>query len=142
MEVFGGEVGVRGVVFVEAACCGVAKEDAAAAVGLEAVLVRVDNQRINSGDDVEGGASGGVEVGAEGEVASVGGVDVDAELVLGLKLHDLVERVDGADGGGPEGDDYGTDQAGLQGGFEGGEIHAAVRVGRDFGEGEAEDGAD
>src|ERR1700749_3008384 len=62
MEVLRGEVGVRGVVFVEAADGGVAKEDGAAAVGLEAVFVRVDDDGVGLGDGVEGGSSLGREI--------------------------------------------------------------------------------
>ena len=114
MEFLRGEVGVRGVVFVEAADGGVAEEDAAAAVGLEAVLVRVDDDGVGVRDGVEGGAGLGGEVGGEGEVATVGGVDVDAELVFLLEGDDLVERIDGADGGGAECDDYGSDFVGVE----------------------------
>ena len=42
----------------------------------------------------------GDEICGEGEVATVGGVDVDAEFVFLLERDDLVERIDGADGGG------------------------------------------
>ena len=142
VEVFGGEVSVGGVVLVEAADGGVAEEDASAAVGLEAVFVGVDDDGVGVGDGVEGSAGCGREVGGEGEVASVGGVDVDAEFVLLLEGEDLVEGVDGADGGGAEGGDYCADGAGLECLFEGGEVHAAVCVGGDGDEGQAEDGAD
>ena len=64
VEVFRGEVGVGRVVFVEAADGGVAEEDAAAAVGLEAVLVGVDDDGVGVGDGVEGGAGLGGEVAA------------------------------------------------------------------------------
>ena len=53
VELLGGEVGVRGVVLVEAAHGGVAEEDAAAAVGLEAVLVGVDDDGVGLGDGVD-----------------------------------------------------------------------------------------
>ena len=59
VKIFGGEVGVRGVVFVEAADGGIAEEDAAAAVGLKAVLVRVDDDGVGLRDGVEGGAGFG-----------------------------------------------------------------------------------
>ena len=72
VEVFGGEVGVGRVVLVEAAHGGVAEEDAAAAVGLQAVLVRVDDEGVGVGDGVERGAGFGVEIAGEGEVAAVG----------------------------------------------------------------------
>ncbi len=89
VEILRGEVGVGRVVFVEAADGGVAEENAAAAVGLEAVLVRVDDDGVGVRDGVEGGAGFGREIGGEGEVAAVGGVDVDAEVVFLLELEDL-----------------------------------------------------
>src|ERR1035437_8852787 len=66
------EVGEGGVVLVEAADGGVAEENAAAAVGLQAVLVRVDDERVGAGDGVEGGAGFGREIAGEGEVSAVG----------------------------------------------------------------------
>src|SRR5713101_8311046 len=47
-----------------------------------------------------GGAGFGGEVCGEGEVATVGGIDVDAEFVSLLEGDDPVERIYGADGGG------------------------------------------
>ena len=91
---------IGGVVFVEAANGGIAEEDAAAAVGLKAMLVRVDDDGVGVGDGVEGSAGLGREIGGESEVSTVGGVDVDAEFVFFLELEDAVERVDGADAGG------------------------------------------
>ena len=51
VEFFGGEVGEGRVVFVEAADGGIAEEDGAAAVGLEAMLVRVDDDGVGLGDE-------------------------------------------------------------------------------------------
>ncbi len=70
--------------FVEAPDGGVAEEDGATAVGLEAVLVGIDDDGVGMWDGVEGGAGLGGEIGGEGEVASVGCIDVDAELVFFL----------------------------------------------------------
>src|ERR1700733_13020500 len=100
MKILRGEIGVGRVVFVEMADGGGAEEDAAAAVGLEAVLVRVDDVGVGVGDGVEGGAGLGGEVCGEGEVATVGCVDVDAKFVFFLESDDVVEWIDGADGGG------------------------------------------
>src|SRR5579863_6817205 len=85
VQVFGSEVRKRRVVFVVAPDAGIAEEDAAAAVGLEAVLVGVDDEGVGVGDGVEGGACGGREIAGEGEVASVSRVDVDAEGVFLLE---------------------------------------------------------
>jgi hypothetical protein len=99
MEIFGGEVGVGGVVFVEATDGGIAEENAAAAVGLETVLVGVDDDGVSVRDGGEGGFGFGGKIGCEGEVASVGCVYVDAEAVLLLEEKDLVERIYRTDGG-------------------------------------------
>jgi uncharacterized protein (UPF0254 family) len=88
-------------VFIEAADGGVAEEDTAAAVGLEAMLVRVDDDGVGIGYGVKGGTGRGGKVCGESEVTTVSGVDVDAELVFLLKRHDLIERIDGANGCGP-----------------------------------------
>jgi hypothetical protein len=81
MKIIGREIGIGRVVFVKPADGGVAEEDAPAAVRLETVLVRVDDDGVGVWDGVEGGASLGGEIGGEGEVSAVGGVDVDAEFV-------------------------------------------------------------
>ena len=54
VQLLGSEVGVRRVVLVEAAHAGVAKEHAAAAVGLQPVLVRIDDDRVGLIDHREG----------------------------------------------------------------------------------------
>jgi len=87
VKIFGGEVSVGRVVFIKAAYGGITKEDAAAAVRLEAVLVGVDDDGVSVEDGIEGGATGRVEVGDEGKVTAVRGVDVDAEFVTGLELY-------------------------------------------------------
>ncbi len=127
---------------VEAAYGWVAEENGSAAVGLKAVFVGIDDDGVGVGDGVVGGAGLGSEVGGEGEVASVGGVYVDAEVVPLLKFQDLVERVYGADGGGAQGDDYGTDVSGREELLEGGEVHAAGVVSWHADEGQAEDAGD
>ncbi len=69
--------------------------------------MRIDDDGVGLRDGVEGGPGFGREVGGEGEVASVGGVDVDAEVVALLEFENLVEGIDGSGGGGAEGDDDG-----------------------------------
>ena len=85
--------------FVETADGGIAKEDAAAAVGLETMLVRVDDDGVGVLNGVEGGASFRGEIGGKGEVTTVGCINMDAEFVFFLELENLIERIDGADGG-------------------------------------------
>ena len=59
VEIFGREVGVRGVVFVEATNCGVTEENTAAAIGLKAVFVGIDDDGVGVGNSVKGGAGFG-----------------------------------------------------------------------------------
>ena len=72
----------------------------------------IDDDGVGVRDGVEGGAGLGGKVGGEGEVATIGGVDVDAELVFLLQGDDLVEGIDRADGCGAQGGDDGADSAG------------------------------
>ena len=95
----------------------VGEEDGAAAVGLEAVLVRVDHHRVRLGDRAEvagGGPEVGVVVGQEAEEAAVRGIDVDAGAVGAAERDRVREGVDGAQTrrGGREHD--GADGAGRQ----------------------------
>src|SRR5262249_55081876 len=99
MEILGREVGVGGVVFIEAADGGGTEEDTAAAVGLEAMFVRVDDDGVGVRNGIKGGAGLGRQICREGEVTTVGGVDVNAEAVFLLESDDLIERIDGANGG-------------------------------------------
>ena len=62
MKVLRGEVGVGRVVFVEAADGGIAEEDTATTIGLQAVLVRVDDDGVGVRDGVESSARFGAEV--------------------------------------------------------------------------------
>ena len=142
VEIFGGEVGVGGVVFVEAAYGGIAEENGSAAVGLETVLVRVYDDGVGEGNGIVGGAGFGGEIGGKGEVASVGRVDVDAEFVALLEFQDLVEGVDGTCGGGAEGDDYGSYIPCGEELVESGQIHAGADICGDAEERQAEDTGD
>jgi len=118
-------------VLVEAADGRVAEEHAAAAIGLETVLVGVDHNRVSLVDDVKGAPGGLVEgIGNEAEVATIGGVDVDTEAVAIAEGEDLIEGVDRAHGGGAERSDDGAHVALSQLGFESVEVHASAGAGR------------
>jgi len=130
-------------VLVKAADGGVTEEDAATAVGLEAVLVGIDDDGVGLGDGGVGEAGGlGQRVGNEAEVAAVGCIDVDAEAVACAEVEDLRQGIDGADGGGAEGDDDGADIGFAELGFKGREADAATVVSGDGGVRELEDGGD
>ena len=66
-------------------------------------------------------------VGNKPEIAAVCGVDVDAETVSFLEFQDLVQRIDGADGSGAQGDHDGSHAALAEFGFEGVKVEAAAR---------------
>ena len=89
VQLVGAEVGVGGVVLVEPADRGIAEEDAAATVGLQAVLVRVDDDRVRLAEAVVSAAGLGPEVVGETEVAAIGRVRVEAEAVAFAQREDL-----------------------------------------------------
>ncbi len=127
MEVVGSEVGVRGVVQVVAGDLGVAEDDRTTAVGLQAVLVRVDDDGVGVGDRGVGRGDdpvGGV-VGDESEEAAVGGIDVHACAVLAAERDDLVNWVDGAEARSASGGNDCADAAGSEAVLEGVEVHGA-----------------
>lgn len=129
--VVGIQVGVGRVVPVVAFDVGVAEQDAAAAVGLQAVFVRVDGDGVGLADGVEGAAGGGGEVVGQGEVAAVGGIDVQAEGMARAQGDDFVEWVDAAGAGGAEAGDHGADLAGGEEVFQRLYVHPPESVGRD-----------
>ena len=98
----GREVRVRRVVGVEAPDAGIAEQHAAAAVGLQAVLVRVDHDRVARARSRANGAAadaGLAAVGEQREEAAVGGVDVQPRAVLGAQAGDRADGVDRAEAG-------------------------------------------
>lgn len=116
VQLIGGEVGVGRVVQVVLGHPGVAEDHRAAAVGLQAVLVRVDDDRVAVGDGGERRRRhpvGGV-VGDEAEEAAVGGVHVHPGAVAAGERDDLVHRVDRAKPGGAHGGHHRPDSPALQ----------------------------
>src|SRR5580704_16728147 len=107
---FGGaEVGVGRIVFVEAADSRIAEENAAAAVRLETVLVRVDDDGVNDVETREGAVGVGAEIFRQIEIAAVSRVNVNPEAILFAEIENHRKRVDGASGGGAESCDHGAD---------------------------------
>jgi hypothetical protein len=130
------EVGVRRVVPVEPADDGITEQHAAAAVGLEAVLVRIDHDGIAS--PMRSKAAGvRVEVVREREVAAVGRVDVQAEGMALAQRDDPGQRIDGARRRRAERRDHGADAAVGERLLERGNVHAAARVHGHLAEGHA-----
>ena len=127
---------------VEAAHRGIAEEDAAAPVGLQPVLVRVDHDRVGLGDPIVRAAALAAEVRREAEVAAVGRVRVQAESIAVSKRENPRQRVDRSDRGRSDGRDDGSHAAGVEAALEGREIHPALAVARNVFEGHPEDPAD
>ena len=77
--------------FVETTNTGIAEEHASAAVGLQAVLVRIDDDGVGLVDHGVGAARGFIErVGNELEIAAIRCVYVKAETVALAQREDLV----------------------------------------------------
>lgn len=127
---------------VKSSGCGVAEEDAAAAVGLETVFVGVDDDGIDLGQGVAGCAGGGFEICGEGEVAAIGAIGVEAEVVAIAEFEDLRQGVNGPEAGGPEGGYDAADINLVELAFEDFEVHATEGVHGDGLEGLFEDGTD
>ncbi len=88
MQFGGTEVGIRGVVLVEATVRGIAEQHATAAIRLQPVLVRVDHDRVDFRQLLVGKPVWRVEPGAKAEISPVGGVGMDANVVLLSQLQD------------------------------------------------------
>src|SRR5579871_4007214 len=94
------------------------------------MLVRVDDDGVCLIDYGVCGASSRVEgIGYEPEVAAIGCVDVNAEVVTAAERENLMQGIHGADGGGAEGDDHRADISFAKLIFESIEPHAAAVVG-------------
>ena len=141
VQVAGTEIGIGRVVSVVPADGGIAEDHTAAAVGLQAVLVRVDDDRIDLGEAVIGRACFGRQVVGEHVVAAIGAIGMQAESVAAAKCQDLPQRVDRADGGRTERRDNGADAAGLQALFERRDVDAAAVVRGHAFEGQLQHGA-
>src|SRR5689334_11973155 len=76
VKLAGREVGVGRVVPVEAANSRIAEDNASATVGLQTMLMRIDDNRVCLIDDVKGSARRLIErIGNELEVPAVRGID-------------------------------------------------------------------
>ncbi len=118
VQFVGGEVGIGRVVLVKAAHLRIAKENAAAAIGLETMLVGVDHDGISCSDAGKGAGGVRAEIRRQFEIATVSRVYVHAEVVYGAQFEDSVERIDGSQGGCAQGDDDCAYVAGTERFFE------------------------
>src|SRR6185437_13409739 len=118
------EVRVWGVVFVKMTNCGITKEDAAAAVRLESMFVRIDHDGVDLSDGVVSGPRLRRQSIRENKVATICSICMDAKFISLLQLQNLVERIDGSDSSRAQSDDDRPNLLRLKKFFEGGEIDA------------------
>jgi hypothetical protein len=128
-----GEVGEGRVVAIDALDRRVGEEDRAAAVGLQAVLVGVDDDRVALRDRRVGSRLDErlLAPGQQREEAAVGAVDVQAHAVALAQGERLVDAIDGAEAGRAGGEHDGPDVALRALGLDGVEVETAAGVGRD-----------
>src|SRR6267378_7547406 len=125
------KVSVRRLMLIQAADAWIAEKDAAAAVGLQAVLVRIDNDGVHFTDAGERRFSIGGKIVNQSEISAVGSVRVDAKRKLVAQRQDFGQGIDGAGGGGAHGGDHGADISALQAFSQRAYIHSGMRVYRD-----------
>src|SRR6267143_4920425 len=131
MQFRGTKVSVRRIMLIQAADTWIAEKDAAAAVGLQAVLVRIDDDGVNFTDSGECRFSIGGKIVNQSEISAIGSVRVDAKPKLVAQRQDFGQGIDGAGGGGAHGGNYGADIAALQSFSQRVCIDAGLRVYRD-----------
>src|SRR5260370_8339426 len=82
MQFRGTEVSVRRIMLIQAADTWIAEKDAAAAVGLQTVLVRIDDDGVDFTDAGERRFGIGGKIVNQSEVSAVGSVGADAKPKL------------------------------------------------------------
>ena len=127
-----GEVRERRVVAIDALHGRIGEQHRAAPVGLQAVLVGVDDDGVALRDrGVRGGRDERIVAAREQrEEAAVGAVDVQAHPVALAQGERLVDAIDGAQPGRAGGEHDGADVAARALGLHGIEVDAALGVGR------------
>src|SRR5271169_3037883 len=99
MKIARSEVGVRRVVFIEAAHGWVAKQDAPTAIGLQSVFVRVDDDGVSLGNAGKGAGRLFPQVWYEAEIPAVSSIDVDAKRIGVSQGQDFMQGIDGTGSG-------------------------------------------
>ena len=128
---------------VEPAHCRVAKEHTAAAVGLQAMLVRIDNDRVGLIHGQERLFFRLVQMlRDQTKIAAIGRVQVYPEAVAFAQGENLRQGVDRTQCGRTHGDDDGPNISCAQFVFERVEIHSSPVVGRDRRERELQNRSD
>src|SRR6267154_3164903 len=131
MQFRGTKVSVRRIMLIQAADIGIAEKDAAAPVGLQAALMRIDDDGVNFTDAGECRFSISGKIVNQSEVSAVRSVGVDAKPKLVAQRQDFGQGIDGAGGGGAHGGNQGADIAALQAFSQRVYIDAGLRVYRD-----------
>src|SRR5258705_9702508 len=131
MELRRTKVSVRRLMLIQAADAWIAEEDAAAAVGLQAVLVRIDDDGVHFTDAGERRFSIGGKIVNQSEISAVGSVRVDAKPKLVAQRQDFGQRINRTGCGGAHGGNHGADIAALQAFPQRVYIDAGLRVYRD-----------
>src|SRR6267154_6075751 len=116
---------------IQAADIGIVEKDAAAAVGLQTVLVRIDDDGVDFTDAGERRFGIGGKIVNQSEVSAVGSVGVDAKPKLVAQRQDFGQWIDGAGGSGAHSGNHGADIAALQAFSQRVYIDAGLRVYRD-----------
>ncbi len=130
VQVRRGEIGIGRVVLVMGADGGVSEQDAAAAIGLQAVFVRIDDDGIRRADGVEGGPGLRRQIVRQREIAAIGRIDMDAAAVPAGQRQYLGKGIGGADARRPERGDHGADVSGCQHPGQRRHVHPAEGVAR------------
>src|SRR6266576_2279490 len=93
VQLRGAEIGVGRIVLVQSAHSGIAKEHAAAPVGLPSVFVRIDDNRVRFSNLCNGPLRIFSKIFRKHEIAAVGGIGVNPESVLCAQSENLRQRI-------------------------------------------------
>ena len=81
MQIMRSEIGVGRIMFIKAAYSRITKKDAAAAIRLQPMLVRINHDGVGLGHAVKGARCLLAKGGDELEISAVGGIEVNAEWI-------------------------------------------------------------
>ena len=135
MELVRGEIRVRAVVLVKLTLFRILEQHRTTTIGLQSVLVGINNHRIRPTQRCKGRLITGLIQRTELEIPSVRGIGMDAGAIDSGQLQNIMQRVNGAHTRSPHrSDDGGCAACGrecLQGFLELAEIHTAMLIGAD-----------
>src|SRR5205823_6263336 len=107
-------VGVRRIVAIEPPHARIAKQHAATAIGLQAMLMWINDNRIDLVQRIVSSPSRGIEIVCQSVITTVGGIDVDSEVVFLLKSQNGRQWINGARGSRSKGNNHSTNIPLLQ----------------------------